>query len=253
MRKSIQMNRLAVVVALLLLAVAHPLAAQEGGDLQAQILYAFQTEDVNHLGDLIGNLRAKVATDGGDAARYHLAHAEYRYALLIGGESAAKAEAAAADCVARLQAVLANSPKSAETLTLQAACYEKMAEFKTLEGVFLRARATDRLDTAYKIAPRNPRVLLMMATFGLAHAPAGSTQARAAMARLELAARLFERSSATRPDVPGWGHAEAYLLLGRELLRRGDLVGARNWIERALITAPDYEAAKRELAKLRGR
>ena len=29
--------------------------------------------------------------------------------------------------------------------------------------------------------------------------------------------KLFEQASATRNDVPGWGHAEAYLALGTQL------------------------------------
>jgi hypothetical protein len=38
--------------------------------------------------------------------------------------------------------------------------------------------------------------------------------------------------------------------LGRQLELRGDLVGARNWIEKSLIMAPDFKAAQRQLATL---
>ena len=48
-------------------------------------------------------------------------------------------------------------------------------------------------------------------------------------------------SSGTSIDAPGWGHAEAYLALGRELQTRGDHLGARNWIEKSLIAAPDLQ------------
>jgi Tfp pilus assembly protein PilF len=61
---------------------------------------------------------------------------------------------------------------------------------------------------------------------------------------------LFEDSSGTSLDAPGWGHAEAYLALGRELQKRGDHLGARNWIEKSLIAAPDYKAAQRQRALL---
>jgi Tfp pilus assembly protein PilF len=70
------------------------------------------------------------------------------------------------------------------------------------------------------------------------------------LARLQLAAQLFDAASATSIDAPGWGHAEAYLALGRELQSRGDQLGARNWIEKSLIAAPDYKAAQRQLALL---
>ena len=62
--------------------------------------------------------------------------------------------------------------------------------------------------------------------------------------------QLFDVTSATSIDTPGWGHAEAFLALGRELQARGDQLGARNWIEKALIAAPDYKAAQRQLALL---
>ncbi len=61
------------------LLAAAAVVAQEGGDLQAQILYAYQTEDSNTLANLIQDLTKQVKNDSGDAAlRYHLAHAQYR-------------------------------------------------------------------------------------------------------------------------------------------------------------------------------
>ncbi len=53
--------------------------AQEGGDVQAQILYSYQTEDINSLASLVQTLSLQQKTDSRDAAlRYHLAHAQYR-------------------------------------------------------------------------------------------------------------------------------------------------------------------------------
>ena len=84
----------------------------------------------------------------------------------------------------------------------------------------------------------------------LRHAKPGSPQGQRGFAELRSAAELFEQSSGTREDAPGWGHAEAYLALGRELQIRGDHLGARNWIEKALIAAPDFKTAQRQLASL---
>ncbi|MDB6085645.1 MAG: hypothetical protein JWN43_3526, partial [Gammaproteobacteria bacterium] len=102
----------------------------------------------------------------------------------------------------------------------------------------------------HELAPRNPRVAFMTALDELARAKSDSVQNAHAYAQLELAARLFEQSPATDSDVPGWGHADAYLELGRQLQSRGDVLGARNWIEKALIVAPDFKAAQRQLADL---
>jgi len=227
--------------------------AQEGGDLQAQILYAFHTEDTNQLTNLVQTLSTQVKSGGADPAlRYHLAHAQYRFGLLAGERRPRDAEAALGDCVDQLKQVLEQDAKSAEALALQSACYANLAKYKRLEASMLRSRADDRLREAYAIAPRNPRVIYLIAMEGLARSKPGSQENQRAFAQLQLAAQLFEQSSATRIDVPGWGHAEAYLALGMQLRSRGDLLGARNWIEKSLIVAPDFKAAQRQLANLVG-
>jgi Tfp pilus assembly protein PilF len=84
----------------------------------------------------------------------------------------------------------------------------------------------------------------------VARAKPGSDEQQHSFAELERAAQLFDQSSATNIDTPGWGHAEAYLALGVQLQSRGDQVGARNWMEKSLLAAPDYKAAQRQLAQL---
>lgn len=248
------MNRMRAALFFLAAVVAGTCVAQRGGDMQAQILYAYQTEDLNRLRDLAQGLAAQVAAGGGGAAlRYDLAHADYRYAELELAHHPARAEAAAADCTGELKALLARSPGSVEALALQSACDSQLAGLRRFEAVFYRHRADELLRRAYGLAPDNPRVVFIMAQTQLARARPGSTQYAQALARLRTATGLFTRSPATRSDAPGWGHAEAYLALGHELLNAGDVLGARNWIERSLIAAPDYKAARRELARLQAR
>jgi len=226
-------------------------SAQEGGDLQAQILYAFHAEDSNQLANLVQTLSTQVKSGGADAAlHYHLAHAEYRFGLLAGASRSHDAEAAFGHCIDELKPVLEQDVKSAEAMVLESACYANLAKYKHLEGVLLRSRAADRLKDAFALAPRNPRVLYFTAIDGLARSKPGSEDNQRAFAQLQLAAQLFDQSSATRIDAPGWGHAEAYLALGMQLQSRGDLLGARNWIEKSLIVAPDFKAAQRQMAAL---
>lgn len=230
-----------------------PVAAQQGGDLQAQILYAFHTEDRHQLADLIDALKTRLQDADDEALRYHLAHADYRFGRLVPASEAAEADAAWSDCVDRLKPALRTGVKSAEALALQSACYAELAAVRVLESALLRRRAADRLAAAYQLAPRNPRVNLLMALDGLEHSPPGSPANQAGFLRLEHAVQLFEGSSGTGIDAPGWGHAEAYLALGRQLLLRGDFLGGRNWIEKSLIAAPDYKAAQQQLAAIAGR
>jgi tetratricopeptide (TPR) repeat protein len=225
--------------------------AQQGGDTQARIDYAYQTEDGNSLANLMQNLAAQVKNDEGDITlRYHLAHAQYRFGQLSHERRGRGAEGAFSDCIDQLKPVIETNARSAEARTLQAACYLGLADLRMLQAVLLRTRAADRLKAALKLEPRNPRAVFLSAVQEMQHAKAGSPESQRAFAQLQLAAQLFEQSSGTSNDAPGWGHAEAYLALGHELQIRGDHLGARNWIEKALIAAPDYRAAQRQLALL---
>ena len=231
--------------------------AQQGGDSQAQILYAYQTEDTNSLANLIEDFTTQLKADGSDASlRYHLAHAQYRRGLLAvagagdGAAGAGPAESAFADCVDELKPLVSQDVKSAETLILQSACYSALANLRKFDSGWPRSRADERLKAALKLAPRNPRAVFLSSMDGLAYAKPRTPQLQHAFAQLQLAVQLFDESSATSIDTPGWGHAEAYLALGRELQARGDQLGARNWIEKSLIVAPDYKAAQRQLALL---
>lgn len=226
-------------------------AAQQGGDLQAQILYAYQVEDTNSLSNLIQNLRTQIADNADDAAlHYHLAHAEYRMGLVAAGRHARGADAAFDGCIDELKPLLRQDVKSAEALALQSACYAGLADLRKLEAVLLRSRAEERLKAALVLAPRNPRAVFLSARDGLARSKPGSAEHQRAFEQLQMAVQLFDASSATALDAPGWGHAECYLALGRELQSRGDQLGARNWIEKSLIAAPEYKAAQRQLALL---
>jgi hypothetical protein len=241
--------RIVTLCALLCFAAATP--AQQGGDLQAQILYAYQTEDDNGLRNLIRDLSAQVKSDESNLSlHYHLAHAEYRRGLLADRSSDREAESAYGACIDELKPVLAQDVKSVEALVLQSACYGGAANHKKLEAVLLRSRSEDRLKSALGLEPRNPRALLLSSSQSLHDAKPGSPERQQAFAQLQLAVQLFDASSATRLDSPGWGHADAYLAMGLELKSRGDLLGARNYIEKSLIAAPDYKAAQRQLAQL---
>lgn len=238
-----------VLCCLLLLPTAAAWA--QGGDLQAQILYAYQTEDGNSLSNLVQELTMQVKDNADDASlRYHLAHAQYRRGLLAGERRAHDAESAFSDCIDELRPLISKEVKSVEALILQSACYAALADHSTLESALLRSRSGDRLETALKLTPRNPRAVFFSAMQDLRQAKSGTAPREHAFAQLMLAAQLFDASSATSSDTPGWGHAEAYLALGREMQGRGDQLGARNWIEKSLIAAPDYKAAQRQLALL---
>src|SRR5258708_19628682 len=100
-------------LSILMLAAAAGASAQEGGDTQAQIDYAYQTEDGNRLTNLIQNLTARLQNDSADnALRYHLPHAQYRLGLLARDRHARRADPAFSDRITDPHPVIANTVKS---------------------------------------------------------------------------------------------------------------------------------------------
>src|ERR1700685_3778904 len=151
--------------------------AQQGGDLQAQILYAYQSEDTNSLANLIQDLTTQVQANAGDASlRYHLAHAEYRRGLLADAANPREAEAAFADCIDQLKPRLSQDVKSVEALVLQSACYAALANHRQLQAVLLRSRSDERLKAALQLAPRNPRAVFFSSMGDLRQAKPGSSE-----------------------------------------------------------------------------
>src|ERR1700759_3972568 len=147
-----------------LAASAFAARAQEGGDTQAQIDYAYQTEDSNSLTNLIQNLSNKLRDDSADInLRYHLAHAQYRYGQLSHERHTKAAESAFSNCIDELKPLIDKDAQSAEGMVLQSACYSSLADITSLEAMLLRTRAADRLKSALKLQPRNPRAALLTA------------------------------------------------------------------------------------------
>ena len=230
------------------------LRAQQGGDLQAQIVYAYEVEDLNELASVQTGLRTRLTDAPGDAGlRYHLAHADYRQARLQAASQPKAAAQAAAECIDMLKPLLKADEHNVEALILRSRCDETLARQGSLEALLLRRRAADSLAEALRLAPRNPRALLVAALRDLEGGEREPAAHARGMAGLRAAAEAFTQVSATTPDVPGWGDGETWVALGRQLLRSGDPLGARNWIERALIADPDYRDARRARAELAGR
>ena len=71
--------------------------------------------------------------------------------------------------------------------------------------------------------------------------------AETALERWRTVVAKFEAAPPSQPGKPDWGHAEALTLLGQSYLKRGEMVAARDVLERALVLAPDYRQAQKLL------
>jgi tetratricopeptide (TPR) repeat protein len=215
-------------------------------DVEGRIQYGFYTEDARALGDIANQLSGPEGAD--DPLRhYYVGLANYRLATVITAKDKTRAREAAARCVSRLDAAVSGKSDFAEGLALQSACLRTLANltpWKPLAG----PKSTGQMDRAAKLAPKDPRVLLLQA---MENGEAGKIDAHA-IAELKKAAAAFEVERQGVERTPGWGAAEAYAYLGRGYLDQGDVLAARDALERALLIAPDFAMARRLLAKITG-
>jgi tetratricopeptide (TPR) repeat protein len=242
----------ASAVALLASLVTTPVTrAQEiDTDFESRVDYAFYTENTNTLRTLVRDTSASI--DKGSvtpAVRYQLAYAQYRYGESFGDRQPSVVSSSMADCIDTLDDALEAAPAFVEALILQSICYARLASLRSMTAMINGPLGVSRLARARELSPRNPRVLLAegLGLFWTPRAFDGDRQL--AMAKLREAAELFESTSAS-PGSPRWGHADAYATLGRALHEADDTLGARNALERALLIAPEYAAARRLRAKV---
>jgi hypothetical protein len=220
-------------------------------DIESRVQYGYYTEDVAALRGLNEVL---ASTDAHDKLHgYYQALADWRLALLaaqgtpVPGPSSAQL---AQRCVSELDAPLGTDPDFADALALRAACSETPFGGVSLRAPLAGHRARKDLDRALQLAPRNPRVLLIDALCDDQLPSARGGNKERALPKLRQAVSAFEAERGGADRLPGWGAAEAWFQLGRDLLDRGDPVGARDALEHALLLAPEYAQARRLMSKI---
>jgi hypothetical protein len=221
-------------------------------DTESRVQYGYYTEDARALANVE---EALSGSDSHEKLRgYYAALADWRLALLAAQNPAAATGTSAAQllqrCVHELDVVLEAQAEFAEGLALRAACAVTQAAGANLHVPFTGPKPHKDIERALVLAPKNPRVLFVdaMSDYVLA-ASAGGNKERA-LGKLRAAVAAFEVERAGPEPLPGWGGAEAYLYLGRDLLEHGDAVAARDALEHALLLAPDYLQARRLMAKI---
>jgi hypothetical protein len=220
-------------------------------DIESRIQYNYYTEDARALAALEDTVA------GADAQApwrdYYLGLLAYRQALLAAqgaaGTVAGSAGQLADRCVARLSAALASKHDFAEALALKAAC--ALAPLASGSYAPLAAyHAHKDISRALQLAPGNPRVLLIDAISDYQLPPSAGGNKERALTKLRAAVAAFEVERRDTGRLPGWGAAEASVFLARDLLDHADAVAARDALESALITAPEFVQARRLMAKI---
>jgi hypothetical protein len=226
---------------------AHAATVAELADAQARVQYAFLTADARALEGVLAEI-AQYDTDARWQATksYQLAHGYWKLAQVYarqarnnsGTKSAASlASAAAKRCVEHARAARAHDPRLAEAFALEAVCDGMPRAYLAAEGLTGSCARSKPLRAALDLEPNNPRIRLIEAMC------AGAGDA-SVVARWQRVVAAFAAAPPALAGQPDWGEPEALAMLGAQLIRQGDTLAARDALERALVLAPDYHAAR---------
>jgi tetratricopeptide (TPR) repeat protein len=206
-------------------------------DLESRIQYGYFTEDRHSLRSLEESLGAPDSHDR--LKSYYVGLLAFRLTQLDPSKSEAQ------HCVHALDQSLRAQSDFADALALQSACLGALAELGKWRTPFTAPKSATQLRKALELAPRNPRVLLLDALAAYEH-----DRAAGSCDKFKSTAAGFDAERANVDQVPGWGAAEAYMWLGRCYLDQGDVVPARDALERALLIAPEFAQARRLLSSI---
>lgn len=223
-------------------------------DIESRIQYGYFTEDLRSLRNLVEPL---AANDSHDRLKsYYAGLLAYRLTLLSQAQPTPaqkndpgknEARQSVERCVSSLDQALQVQSDFADALALQSACLGLLAELSSWRAPLAGPKSVSQIRKALQLAPKNPRVLLLDAMGD--HPHPGSTPAEPC-GKFIKAAAAFDAERADVDQVPGWGAAEAYTGLGRCYLAGGDVLKARDALERALLIAPEFGQARRLLSSI---
>lgn len=246
----------------LLLAVAASATAESTADFDdavARLQFAFYTGDSRALESMLGEF-ATFEVDAGLAAAksYQLAYGNWKLAQLLAQPederprtaSRSSADKAAKKCVQHAREAIEKDPRMADIYAIEAVCDTFEPSLWSSEGANGSSACVRNksMRTALTLGADNPRVQFINA---LCSPDAGGDPA--ALERWRTVVAKFEAAPPSQPGKPDWGHAEALTLLGQGYLKRGEMVAARDVLERALVLAPDYREAQKLLQRAANR
>jgi len=221
-------------------------------DIESRIQYGYYTENALALRNLSEAVAAGAEHD--KLRGYYAGLLAWRLALLAEHNAAAAPGISAATmaqrCVTEIDTALALEADFADALALRSACLATPSGGGGIFAPVTSYRVRRDLDKARELDARNPRVLLVDAMSDYELSPSHGGSKERALGKLRQAVAAFESERRGAEHLPGWGAAEAWLLLAQDLLDHGDAMGARDALEHALLIAPEYAQARRLMKKI---
>ena len=192
--------------------------------------------------------RVLLATPSDHLLLYYRALALYRTAgYYTGQKKNDEAKRALEEADRLLEDATAKNP-TADALALRGAVLGQLigASGSPLSGMTLGPKATDLIDRAVELEPKNPRVWLIRGISAMHTPRMFGGGAEKAERDLRKAIELFPADEPKTPN-PTWGHADAYVWLGQLMQREKKPADARAAYDKALEIQPNYEWVRRVL------
>jgi len=220
-------------------------------DLGTRLKFSFYTADVAALQRDLERLAAHdVSRELALLRAVYTAFGEWKQAELLHEPDPAAAARAARKCVESLELVVAQEARAA-LLAMLSRCQHRIADIEgRVKAPLAAGRSRQNLERALKLAPKDPRVLLVAGLHEYEQRGASMQALEPARDRLEAAVAAFagERLAGADTDLftnaLDWGEAEAWMTLGRVQWQLGDAAAARDALEHALVLVEDYQEAR---------
>jgi len=135
----------------------------------------------------------------------------------------------------------------AEAHALLASVYGQKLGRKPQLGMELGPKTSKVMERAKKLAPDNPRVVMMQATSDLFAPKTWGGDPQKAIEGFRRATTLFDSYRPSGPLQPDWGHSESYAWLGIAYMKQDQYEQARTALAQALEINPDFNWVKHVL------
>lgn len=213
-------------------------------DLAGRLEYGFYAADTRALQQDLQTLMTLEAEASDARLRdQHLGYARWKLSELLMRSDPVRAAELAEVC-ANVRPDLADVQVALQH-AVRAACAAMLEKLRPVRGVLYRREREAALLQARKLGSKLPQVQLVESWVKVTNGEAVSAVTLRSLVAAYDAASISELATATL-----WGHAEACYLLGQAEMQREDLLAARNALERAVLLAPDYQAAQLLLRNL---
>lgn len=174
-----------------------------------------------------------------------LDYGRWKLAQLSGPSNSAQAQELAEECVDSKLPAKTPSASAALHLALHAACLSELAQQRPVRSFIYRRERDSVFSQALKLDGKSVQVRLVGSWLKYS-----SREQLDSVELNSLVAAYDKAASGELTDNVLWGQAEACFLLGQAEMEKGNVLAARNALERAILLAPEYPAAQALLRSL---